>query len=404
MPQSTRHEGLTSGAGNAPGAPERGVVALSARDVTKHYFALDVGDRWRVILGRTPVRGTIRAVEEVSFEVAKGEILGLLGRNGAGKSTMLRLLGGVTRPSAGCIERSNDIGSLFELGLGGSADMTGEAFARRHLELSGITGMRADELLSDIESFSELGPFFRRPIGTYSSGMAARLYFSAATASPHAVYLIDEALSVGDEHFQRKCWARMRDRLAHGASGVFVTHDWPSVLRICRRAAIMERGRVVFEGSSQEAVRRYLAIPDDRARDALRFRDSLPASFSARSGEDTLLELPIEVLRPVSFECNFVIESLVEGTGWEIVMMGAQNFRLHAPSPRTLLRIRLPRLPIGPGRYFLHVGLVELRETADGISRQAQDARGWTRGNPLFLNVVGDTEEAFVLPRAWSIG
>lgn len=384
-----------------PASSEFGACALRAEGITKHYFALDFGDRWRVVLGGEPQRGTIRAVQEVSFDVAKGEILGLLGRNGAGKSTMLRILGGVTRPTSGEIQRSDDIGSLFELGLGGSADMTGEDFAQRHLELSGITGALSEEYMRDIESFSELGVYFRRPIGTYSSGMAARLYFSTATAAPHAVYLIDEALSVGDEHFQRKCWARMRQRLAHGASGVFVTHDWPSVLRICRRAAIMEQGRVVFEGSSQEAVRRYLAIPDDRALDALRFRPELPAEFVAHSGQDAVLEFPIEVLRPVRFECNFVIESLVEGSGWEIVLMGAENIVRETSSARARIRLRLPRLPIGTGRYFLHVGLVELRSRDGAIERIPQDARGWTRGNPLFLRVESDGCDTFHIPCTW---
>jgi len=380
-----------------------GVCALRASAVSKHYFALDFGDRWRVVLGGSPRRGTIRAVEAVSFEVAKGEILGLLGRNGAGKSTMLRLLGGVTRPTSGEIQRSDDIGSLFELGLGGSADMTGEDFARRHLALSGVAETLVEAYVRDIEDFSELGAYFRRPIGTYSSGMAARLYFSTATAAPHAVYLIDEALSVGDEHFQRKCWARMRQRLAHGASGVFVTHDWPSVLRICRRAAIMEHGSIVFEGSSQEAVRRYLAIPDDRALDALRFRPELPLEFTVRSGQDAVLEFPIEVLRPVRFECNFVVESLVEGSGWEILLMGAENIVREAPSARARIRLRVPRLPVGTGRYFLHVGLVELRQAGAALERVPQDARGWTRGNPLFLQVEGDGADAFRIPAKWRL-
>ncbi|MGE0385658.1 MAG: polysaccharide ABC transporter ATP-binding protein [Gammaproteobacteria bacterium] len=344
----------------------------------------------------------IHAVDGVSFDVEKGEILGLLGRNGAGKSTMLRLLGNVLRPTFGTIEIDRDVGGIFELGTGTSPLMTGDQFVRRALELAGVRGADAGAFLADAREFSELGEYFDKPIGTYSSGMAARLYFAAATAPHHAIYLIDEALSVGDEHFQAKCWRRIRERLGRGASGVFVTHDWPSVLRLCRRAAVMERGRIAFIGTAQEAVRRYVAIPDDRAFDGVRFDDDLALEHHARSGEDAVLEFPVHVLRPIHLEVNFVIEALLPALGWEILLMGDRPMRIERTG-RSRVCIRIPRLPVGPGRYFLHVGLVELEDPKGNPTRRPQDARGWTRGNSLHLRVDGAGAGGwFDVPVSWS--
>jgi len=332
----------------------------------------------------------------VSFRVPKGEILGVLGRNGSGKSTMLRVVGGVYAPSRGTVRLSGTVGSLFEMGGLGNQYIAGRQYAERVLRMQGASGRELHGLLAEIREFSELGDYFDRRLHTYSAGMAARLYFATAMALPREVFLIDELLSVGDAHFQAKSWKRVRERLLQGASGILVTHDWSAVIKLCRRAIVLDGGAIVAEGRADVVVARYLGLPEpDRSIAEL---SDLRPLYTGVCGED--LEIPVAVAshRENDLELAFSIELMRLGVGWEIMLMSQFE-----PIGRFLGRretaIRIPRLPVSPGRYSLNLFLRSLGP--DGYS--TADARTWTAGCGLDLQIGGEPGIAWTrVPTRWS--
>lgn len=198
-----------------------------------------------------------RALEDISFEVQQGETLGVLGRNGAGKSTLLKLLNGVLLPDAGSSQCDGSITGLLELGTGFDMHQTG----RQNIETNGLLiGMSLAQIRaaeSAIIDFSELGDAIEQPVRTYSSGMVMRLAFSIAIHAEPRCFLVDEALSVGDGHFQQKCMARIRAFRDQGGAILFVSHDLNAVKVLCDRAIVLDGGRIALDGTPDEAVNLY---------------------------------------------------------------------------------------------------------------------------------------------------
>lgn len=359
--------------------------AIDCRDVTKRFQVFSEGNAWRVIFGAELRGESIEAIGGISLSIPKGTLVGVLGRNGAGKSTLLRILGGVYAPTSGIVRIEGEIASLFELGGMGNRFITGREYAERILRLQGVSGTQLQEYMVDIEDFSELGEFFERRIYTYSSGMAARLYFAVATAKQQDVYLIDEVLSVGDEHFQSKCWHRMKDRLAEGASGILVTHDWSAVIKLCARSHVLDKGMIVDCGDSDKVVAKYLDIPKPDPNTAV-FLD-LPEALSVGTGQNWTFEVDVHVKRGAEVEFAFSIEVLWLGVGWEIMLLS--DFKQVGSSPgKFRVSIEIPYLPLAPGKYSLNLFLRAL----DGASNEtiACDVRSWTTGNAVALNVTGN--------------
>ncbi|MCM8635780.1 ABC transporter ATP-binding protein [Accumulibacter sp.] len=343
---------------------------------------------WRLLLGmETHRKGpVVEALRDISLTVPRGKIVGVIGRNGAGKSTLLRLLGQVYTPTTGSIEINGQIAGLFELGGMGNPNLTGREYAIRYLQFMGVPGASVATVLDDIADFSELGGAFDQRIRTYSSGMAARLYFAVATACQHEIYLIDELLSVGDEHFQAKCWRRMRERLLNGASGVLVTHDWTAIVKLCEQACVIDEGRFSFVGSSDLAVVRYLDLPVPEAR-AARFPDTIPQEFVLESGEDSSVTVPVEVLEDLPVELAISVEMLRIGIGWEIVIL-SEYHAVGDKAGRYTVVFTIPALPLAPGRYSLNLFLAR-RALPGQRHRVGLDCRSWTYGNGLALRIEG---------------
>lgn len=197
------------------------------------------------------------ALREVSFEVAKGETLGIVGGNGAGKSTLLGLAAGVLRPTTGKVKVSGRISPLLELGAGFHRDLTGLENIMLNGVLLGLTRAEVKERLAAIVEFSELGAFIDQPLRVYSNGMVARLGFSVAAHLDPDVMLIDEVLAVGDEEFQKKCLEKMREFKRKGVTMLFVSHSMPSVKLICDRVIWIADRRVNMAGAPAEVVRAY---------------------------------------------------------------------------------------------------------------------------------------------------
>lgn len=200
------------------------------------------------------------ALQDISFQVAPGEVLGVLGRNGAGKSTLLKLLTGVLLPDSGTIRIDGRITGLLELGTGFNPELTG----LQNITANGLMlGMSHEEIAAKrdaIIEFSELGAYIHEPLRTYSSGMTMRLAFSIAIHADPRCFLVDEALSVGDGYFQQKCMKRIREFKENGGSILFVSHDLNAVKMLCDRALVIEGGHIVFDGSADDAVNRYNRI------------------------------------------------------------------------------------------------------------------------------------------------
>jgi lipopolysaccharide transport system ATP-binding protein len=212
-----------------------------------------------------PSEEGIWAVRDVSFELHKGEALGMVGRNGAGKSTLLKLLSRITLPTHGRLELRGRIATLLEVGTGFHPDLTG----RENIYLNGaILGMRRAEIdrkYDEIVDFSGVERFLETPVKRYSSGMFVRLAFAVAAHLDPDVLLVDEVLAVGDTEFQRKCLGKMRDAASEGRAVIFVSHNLSAVQRLCTRALLLERGELQMDDVPEKVVDAYLARTGARA-------------------------------------------------------------------------------------------------------------------------------------------
>ena len=197
------------------------------------------------------------ALKDVSFELKKGERLGILGLNGAGKSTLLKVIAGVYKPTKGSVQRYGHMAPMIELGAGFDPNYTG----RENIFLYGsVLGFSKEFLMSkydEILEFSELGEFIDVPIKNYSSGMKARLGFSIATVVEPEILILDEVLSVGDAKFRKKCEKKMKKMFDHGVTVLFVSHSLAQVKRLCNKAIILEHGQLIAKGDIDDVVEIY---------------------------------------------------------------------------------------------------------------------------------------------------
>jgi ABC-type polysaccharide/polyol phosphate transport system ATPase subunit len=257
-------------------------VAVRAAGVSKHYdMYRRPADRLIEILTRKPRHVVFPALEGVSFEVERGETVGIIGQNGAGKSTLLKLLCGVTRPSSGSLEAHGTIASILELGTGFHPEFSGRDNAALNAAILGLTPAEVRERLPQILEFSELGSFLDRPVKTYSSGMYMRLAFSVAVNVNPDILVIDEALAVGDGHFQKKCIDKIRDFQDEGRTILFCSHALYYISSICRRTLWLDHGRAMRFGPSLDVVHDYETFLLERDREH-------PANEGASAAAETL--------------------------------------------------------------------------------------------------------------------
>lgn len=199
-----------------------------------------------------------RALDEVSFDIAEGEAFGLVGHNGAGKSTVLKILSKVTAPTSGEVRVRGRVGSLLEVGTGFHPELSGRENVQLSAAIQGMSPARLRSRFDEIVAFSEVERFLDMPVKHYSSGMYTRLAFSVAAHLDPDILLVDEALAVGDVPFQRKCVARMRQLLSESRTVVLVSHNQATISNFCRRAAWLDHGRLVRSGDAGDVVAAYL--------------------------------------------------------------------------------------------------------------------------------------------------
>ncbi len=233
--------------------------ALRIAGVSKHFeIYASPAQMLLELIGFGTRHERFSALTDVSFEIGRSEVVGIVGRNGAGKSTLLKLVAGTLAADAGTIEIDGRISAILELGTGFHPDYSG----RENIVMGGLClGMTRREIVAkqeEVVAFSELGDFIDRPFRTYSSGMQARLCFATALACEPTILIVDEALSVGDVRFQRKCFAHFETLRARGTTILLVSHDMNAVAQICDRAVWLERGRVVGAGPAKEVAENYM--------------------------------------------------------------------------------------------------------------------------------------------------
>jgi len=248
------------------------------------------------------------ALREVSFEITPGKMVGVLGTNGAGKSTLLRLVGGVERPDEGQVEVIGRVGALLDLGAGFHPDLTGRENLYINGVISGLTRREITARFDEIVAFSELEQFIDSPLRTYSSGMQMRLGFSIAVHINPEILLIDEALSVGDIHFQQKCLERIESFKENGCTVLLVTHDPSMVSEYCDEAMWLRAGRLVSYGAGDVIAEQYLG--EQKSETERRTPREWPA-VSTASGR----ELVINETRVGSMEMELVDVHLTDPSG-----------------------------------------------------------------------------------------
>ncbi len=328
--------------------------------------------RW-IGRGRSADPEEFWALRDVSFEVAEGEVLGIIGRNGAGKSTLLKILSRITSPTEGWAEVRGRIGALLEVGTGFHPELTG----RENIFLNGsILGLSLGEIkkrFDEIVAFSGVERFIDTPLKHYSSGMHVRLGFAVAAHLEPDVLLLDEVLAVGDVAFQRKCVGKISEVGRQGRTIIFLSHDLPAVQSLCERTIVLDAGRIVFEGPSSDAIGRYLASQvalvkrrvgdrtDRSGSGALRFveawiEDSAGRPVeTVRTGEEIRIVLKYETgvaLRDVEVAVN--IHGLL---GHYISDLWSEGGGAHWPELPKEGRIvcTLPRLALNAGHYMLNL-------------------------------------------------
>lgn len=327
--------------------------------------------------GRQNESQVIWALRDVSLEVDPGETVGIIGRNGAGKTTILKLLSRITHPTEGEIEIDGRASALIELGAGFHPDLTGRENIYLNASILGLKRREIDQRFDDIVAFAELAPFIDTPVKRYSSGMYARLGFSVAAHVDPDILLVDEVLSVGDVMFQQKCLRRIQEFQSAGKSIVFVSHNLVSVQKICSRVIWLERGRIASQGDPQKVVNDYLYHQmSAKVEPSASEPGAIPIRYG--TGEAEIEEIHIldgqgnrrdffEVGEEIVVQIDYRAHQRIEPANFLLVVTNGEGLKLSGTDllrggldhlacidpGRGSIRCRLGKLPLRPGVYFL---------------------------------------------------
>jgi lipopolysaccharide transport system ATP-binding protein len=345
---------------------------LKVDDVGKDYAKVEErGGRVRLVLDLLAGRGAarvFRALDGVSFELKRGESLGVIGENGAGKSTLLKIVAGVIEPTRGTVAVGGRVGALLELGSGFHPEYTGLANIDLAAALLGLTPREIDAKRDEIIAFADIGEHIHDPIKHYSSGMVVRLGFAIATALAPDVLVTDEVLAVGDESFQKKCIAWMERYLADGGTLLLCSHGMYHVQKLCTEALWLRDGRVERYGNAADVTQAYLAFHEEKS---AKSRDPVTASVAAAAGIYAIQSLEVtpaagiaqgedlrlfgEIYSPDGRAPN-VLVGIVRADGTPIYgvatdMDGVAPHRIAAD--RYAFALTLPHVDLLPGKYLV---------------------------------------------------
>ena len=354
------------------------------REVLKDVFKAPFRRAGKLLRGQATgaaeLDETIWALKDVSFEIKKGEAVGIIGGNGAGKSTILKILSRITEPTEGFAEVRGRVSSLLEVGTGFHAELTG----RENIYLNGtILGMKRYEIdrkFDEIVGFSEVEKFIDTPVKHYSSGMYLRLAFAVAAHLEPEILIVDEVLAVGDARFQEKCLDKMKDVGQTGRTVLFVSHNMQAITRLCSRAILLENGHLVKDGPSDKVVRAYLTSGKDTTASrewvdpvkapgesiarlrAVRVRNEqgeIAETVDIRKA--VILEMEYDVLRP---GCEMLPHFGLYNEDGVLVFLAVDldpNWRRRPrPGGRYLSKVWIPGNLLAEGNFFVNAAVIAL--------------------------------------------
>lgn len=352
----------------------------------RELMSRSVSRAWRRLRSTPPEREEFWALRNMTFEIRRGEVVGLIGRNGAGKSTLLKIISRITEPTEGSIAVRGRVASLLEVGTGFHPELTG----RENVYLNGaILGMTRAEIASRFDSivaFAEIERFLDTPVKRYSSGMYVRLAFAVAAHLEPEILIIDEVLAVGDAGFQRKCLERMRQIAAQDRTVLFVSHNLGLIRQLCQRGLLLESGSIVCDDQADAAVTTYLRSLQGSAQETLHERTDRQGSGAVRlsgveiatadgsqvleAGRAVSLTFYVSGTRP-GLSCAFTLyDELGQAVcSFDSALDSAADCT--EASERKRFVCALDRLLLVPGRYHLHAGLVADGELLDHIEAAA---------------------------------
>lgn len=263
---------------------------------------------------------TIWALKDVSFEVERGQLMGVIGRNGAGKSTLLKVLSRITEPTEGYARIIGRVGSLLEVGTGFHPELTG----RENIFLNGaILGMKRfeiDQKFDEIVDFSGVEKFIDTPVKRYSSGMYLRLAFSVAAHLEPEILVVDEVLAVGDAEFQRKCLGKMSDVAEEGRTVLFVSHDMSAISRLTEETIVLDGGRIVYRAPTQEAIDYYMSLGFKNSRERFWTEEEIPEdsapfypiAMRVKNPRNQIVDL-VQSTEPITVEIEYRLDQPIQG-------------------------------------------------------------------------------------------
>jgi ABC-2 type transport system ATP-binding protein/lipopolysaccharide transport system ATP-binding protein len=394
-----------------------GDVAIRAQELSKR-FVLQRDRRTalkeRFVRGRAPKGKEFWALRDATFDVAKGSMFGIIGHNGSGKSTALKVIAGIYRPTAGFVQVNGRMSALLELGAGFHPELTGRENIALNGSILGMNRRQIEQATEEIIDFSGLDQFIDTPIKNYSSGMYVRLGFAIAVKVDPEILVIDEVIAVGDEDFQRKCFDYIADLRARGSTIVIVTHAMGVVSDRCDQAIWLDHGRVQLLGPAREVVDAYLERVNEQeaARNAKAHNEQPVASFRRGSGEIRVeaIELLDEEGTPVPFlisnkpgtlrlhyKATKAIPSCVFGLGifteTDISVSGPNTRRLgelSVPVGRGHIDFHMPAVLLAPDNYKVTTAIVRHGDFIDSVDRAFPlKVRGGSSGEPGLVTMPG---------------
>lgn len=364
------------------------------------YGVQDIGAELLGIMKKPDLRrDEFWAVDNVNFELRRGECLGLIGHNGAGKSTLLKMLNGLIKPDKGLIIMRGRVGALIELGTGFNPILTGRENIYNNGAVLGFTKKEIDHKFDEIIEFAEIGDFLDTPVQNYSSGMKVRLGFAVAAQMEPDILLIDEVLAVGDVSFVLKCFSRM-DSLLQNTAIVLVSHNIPQIARMCTSLLLMEHGKTIFYGPDvAEGVNRYYSMLDKPlgnyfGSDAAVLEDVWLSSNgkNTKPGEELCVDYGRELTVTIKVKINQRIEKAqiylafydrTQRNFGEVFNFKDAIRGLNCENNSYMFEARFPRIEFAQGVYSLTIGMTDLSDNArENLFRKQSAVYFTVKGGP----------------------
>lgn len=320
-------------------------VAIRVEGLTKSFRLYERPEHRLMELvsfGRVQRHRTFTALKDVSLEIRRGETVGIVGRNGCGKSTLLQVICGILQPTAGTVTTQGRIAALLELGAGFDGNFTGRENVYLNGALHGRTRAEMDERIDAIIAFADIGEFNDRPVKTYSSGMFVRLAFATAVNVDPDILVVDEALAVGDEAFQRKCFARIEQIKERGATILFVSHAAQTIIQLCDRAVLMDGGEKLMEGTPIAVIGQYQRLANAPPAQQVILRKDIAALATTSTQEKASLQLHGEAKSDAGDGFDHKLRSK-SAVAYEQLGAEIQNLTITTPEGREVNVLKMGR-------------------------------------------------------------